>query len=255
MKFFHRVPLVLLPGTGCNQLLWRQVLPLLSKHMMPVMPDLLACSSQQAMLQKVNELPFKKFMLMGFSMGGYIAQRFYAMHPERVSHLMLLCTSGEKKNVDASVIEQNLNRLKDKSYLSHMIHPINSKHKEELYAKITTMLDEAGPEAVGKQMHATAHRSAVLDQFPANPVPTLVIGARQDKVISKKHMENVALALKTEVDWLDSGHMLPLESPDELSLIINTWFARQHLMPEHEKKVPGTQVQGLAEEPSSKFTV
>jgi len=28
MKFFHRIPLVLLPGTGCNQLLWRQVLGL-----------------------------------------------------------------------------------------------------------------------------------------------------------------------------------------------------------------------------------
>jgi len=113
MKFFHRIPLVLLPGTGCNQLLWRQVLPLLSKQIMPVMPDLLACASQQAMLQAVNELPFKKFMLMGFSMGGYIAQRFYAMHPERVSHLMLLCTSGEKKKTDASVIEKNLKRLKD----------------------------------------------------------------------------------------------------------------------------------------------
>jgi len=218
---------------------------------MPVMPDLLACASQQAMLHAVNELPFKKFMLMGFSMGGYIAQRFYAMHPERVSHLILLCTSGEKKRTDASVIEKNLKRLNDDSYLSHMIHPVNSKHKQDLYAKITTMLDEAGPEAIGKQMYATAHRSAVLDQFPVNPVPTLVIGARQDKVVSAQHMENLASALKTEVNWLESGHMLPLESPDELSLIINAWFASQNLT--HEKEVSGSPY--LTQEASSKFTL
>gem|GEM_PF-2211899 len=140
---------------------------------------------------------------------------------------------------------------KDESYISHMIHPVNAKHQQDLYAKITTMLDEAGHEAIGKQMHATAHRSAVLDQFPEKLVPTLVVGARQDKVIPAQHMENLATALKTEVNWLESGHMLPLESPDELSLIINAWFARQNLT--HEQEVSDTQ--GLTEEASSKFTI
>ncbi|MDF1683321.1 MAG: alpha/beta hydrolase [Legionellaceae bacterium] len=251
MKFFNRIPLVLLSGTGCNQILWEQLLPLLPNQMMPVMPDLLACGSQEDMLKEVTKLPYKKFILMGFSMGGYIAQRFYAMHPERVSHLMLLCTSGEKKQTDANVIEKNLKRMMNEAYLSHMINPVNSEHKQELCTKIITMLKQAGPEAVGRQMHATAHRRSVLTAFPENPAPTLVIGARQDKLVPAIHMDNLALALKSEVTWVESGHMLPLEAPDELSLIINAWLTSQNVTSKHE--AVGTQ--GSIEELSSKFTL
>ena len=234
MKFFHRNPLVLLPGTGGNALLWRYVLPLLSKQMMPVMPNLLECASQQAMLQKVHEVPHKKFILMGFSMGGYIAQHFYARHPERVSHLILLCTSGEEKLIPASVIENNLKRVQDESYLAHMIHPKSPEHKQELYTALTTMLDQSGTEAIGQQMHAMAHRQSVLKQFPSKPVPTLVIGARQDKVVPTTHIENLALSLNTEVNWFESGHMLPLESPEALCVMINDWLMRQNFTLENE---------------------
>ncbi|MDF1827980.1 MAG: alpha/beta hydrolase [Legionellaceae bacterium] len=231
MKFFRRIPLVLLPGTACNRLLWRQLLPILPKQIQPVMPDLLPCTSQQAMLDVIHQLPYDKFMLMGFSMGGYLAQQFYATHPERVSHLILLCTSGEKKQTPASVIERNLKRVKDEAYLSHLINPKSSEHQQELVAKITTMLDQVGPEAASRQMYATAHRHACLNQFPEKPVPTLVVGAGQDKVIAEQHIRKLAEALNTDVTWVDkSGHMLPLESPDELGCLIKDWFNQQNMM-------------------------
>lgn len=235
MNFFRRIPLVLLPGTACNRLLWRELLPLLPKQIKPVMPDLLPCTSQQAMLDVINQLPYEKFMLMGFSMGGYLAQQFYATHPERVSHLIMLCTSGEKKQVPTSVIERNLKRVKDEAYLSYLVNPKSPEHKQELYTKIIDMLDQVGPETLSRQMHATARRCSFLKQFPEKTVPTLVIGAKQDQVISEQHINKLAAALNTQVTWVDeSGHMLPLESPHELSLLINHWLNQQNMAFEFE---------------------
>lgn len=228
MKFFHRIPLVMLPGMACNQLLWRQVLPLLPKHIKPVMLDLLPCSSQENMLHIMNQLPYDKFILMGFSMGGYLAQHFYAMYPERVSHLILLCTSGEKKHTPTSVIERNLKLMKNEAYLSHLINPDSPEHEQELYAKLITMLDQVGPEAASRQMHIMANRQSFLKQFPTKPVPTLVIGARKDKIISERQISQLASALNADVTWFNkSGHMLPLESPDKLACLINNWLTQQ----------------------------
>lgn len=229
MKFFSRYPLVLLPGTGCNASLWRGVLPLLPKKNAPITPNLFSCASQQAMLQTLNELPYKKFALLGFSMGGYLAQNFYAMHPERVSHLILLCTSGEAKQISSAQIERSLSHLTEEAYLSQMIDTEKTEKKQELYTQLVTMLNEVGPEALKRQMYATQHRYSVLDKFPAKPVPTLVVGARHDKLVPKAHIERLAACLNSNVTWIDSGHMLPLEAPDELGAVLNNWLTNQTL--------------------------
>ena len=250
MKFFSNYPLVLLPGTGCNALLWRRLLPLLPKSITPVILNLLSCTSQQAMLQTINELPYKKFALLGFSMGGYLAQHFYAMHPERVSHLMLLCTSGEKRKTNAAQIQRNLDHLTDESYLSQMIDSTSLEKNQELYTQLITMLNEVGAEVIKRQMHATQQRYSVLDQFPDQPVPTLIVGARYDKLVVQSHTERLASALKSNVTWIDSGHMLPMEAPDELGGLLSHWLNKQslNLFSIRKWRVEGTEnIKGLQE--------
>lgn len=221
------IPLVMLPGMGCNNLLWNRVLPFLPKSIKPVMPNLLACDSEKKMLDSIGQLPFKKFMLLGFSMGGYLAQRFYAENPGRISNLALICTSGETKQTTPAAIERSLQQLASESYLAQMIKTDTpSSQRTELFEQLKIMLTTVGTPAIKRQMLATSHRQSSLQLFgPQPPVPSLVIGGRDDKLVPKQHIERLAHALKTTPVWLDTGHMAPLEAPEELGTVLNDWYS------------------------------
>ena len=231
MKLFklipNKYPLVLLPGTGCNHLLWEKMRPSLSPKYHHILPNLFSCASQDAMLERINAIEYKQFALLGFSMGGYLAQHFYARYPDRVSHLMLICTSGQEKFTSTTQIEKAVSHLTDEAHLAHMIDTSKNKKNKVLYAKLIEMLNQVGPDVVRRQMYATQKRVSVLEKLSSTHVPVLVVGAEQDKLVPKSHSLNLATALGTEVTWINSGHMLPLEAPNELANLLNTWLANQ----------------------------
>ena len=179
------------------------------------------------MLERINAIEYKQFALLGFSMGGYLAQHFYARYPDRVSHLMLICTSGQEKFTSTTQIEKAVSHLTDEAHLAHMIDTSKNKKNKVLYAKLIEMLNQVGPDVVRRQMYATQKRVSVLEKLSSTHVPVLVVGAEQDKLVPKSHSLNLATALGTEVTWINSGHMLPLEAPNELANLLNTWLANQ----------------------------
>jgi pimeloyl-ACP methyl ester carboxylesterase len=173
-------------------------------------------------------------------MGGYLAQQFYAKHHERVSHLILLCTSGEEKKTTSAQIRRSLTHFNDDAYLAPMIDTNDPKKKQAILHRLNTMMEEVGPEALKRQMYATQHRYSVLDQFPSKPSPTLVVGATNDKLVPKRHIEKLVFALKAEFHWIESGHMLPLEAPDELGDLLKNWLDKQSLRPKDELLLTGS---------------
>jgi pimeloyl-ACP methyl ester carboxylesterase len=114
------IDVVLVHGLGLSSMkTWIKQVPELSKHFRVHTYDVRGFgqtnnpenkfSVQQHaydLFALLNELKLDKVVLIGFSMGGWIAQQFVLDHPEKVSALVLSCTTsglrpeGAKKFVD-----------------------------------------------------------------------------------------------------------------------------------------------------------
>lgn len=95
--------LVLLHGWGLNGAVWEEIIPLLQPHYrlhiidLPgfghsrdaEMPDYTLKTWSEMVLARLPE----KFNLLGWSMGGLIALRMALDHPDRISKLILTCSS------------------------------------------------------------------------------------------------------------------------------------------------------------------
>lgn len=226
-------PLILLPGRGCNDLLWQKILPWFPQSMLPVMPDLFACTSMDDMIDVIAKQPYEKMALLGFSMGGHIAQAFYAKYPERVSHLILICASNtayipnaEEQAERLAIIdayEQNPSLVTSGKYLARFIQP-GLENTDSATQISIAMIKAVGVPTICRQMRATLVRHSYTDTLEQCTIPSLVIGARFDKVVSPASTENLAKALHVQPQWVDCGHMAPLEAPDEVGRILRNWF-------------------------------
>lgn len=227
------VPLVLLPGAACNELLWRGILPFIPSQMKPHIVDLLPYESKTDMLEAIYRLPYKKFALLGFSMGGYLAQEFYVTYPERVNQLIFICSSGKgydethKKRIQKliSKIEKNEVSIASREYISLFID--SERETEGSISILQNMLEAAGSVRICREMNATLERVNHYDALQKLSVPSLVVGALKDKLVSTLEVKELAQALSSPVHWLDCGHMAPLEAPCELGAILNQWFISQ----------------------------
>jgi pimeloyl-ACP methyl ester carboxylesterase len=251
-RTYPHTPLVLLPGTGCNARLWQDVLPFIPKSVTPITIDLLACRSKNEMLEAIYKQPYRKFALLGFSMGGYLAQEFYAKYPERISQLLLMCCSGEgydqayKAKIRSLILKFETNQLTPTAldYLAKFIyqHHPNSQHVTNI---LHLMLKDAGTEKICRQMRATLDRINYSHIFQQKSgVPCLVIGSRFDKIVPPLQIEKLAQTFNTTIKWVECGHMAPLEAPTAIGSILNSWITQQQAnqahLPEndHDKKSP-----------------
>lgn len=94
------LPLVLLHGWGSDSRVWEAVIPRLQQHFdvqtldLPGFGESPACSTwQQALDGLVRTLP-GRVILAGWSLGGMLAVRYAATHPQRVERLITVATNA-----------------------------------------------------------------------------------------------------------------------------------------------------------------
>ena len=85
-------PIVFLPGTLCDERVWHHQTAVFQNSFVV---NLRVQESLDEMLDSVANVPFKLFILVGFSMGGYVAQEFTLRFPDRVKKLILIGSSCE----------------------------------------------------------------------------------------------------------------------------------------------------------------
>ena len=101
------VPLVLLPGLGCDCRVWGGVRNRLARVYRVIMPDIRGMGRSEYdgkpftieqmaadMAEFIKLLDISKAVVCGHSMGGQVALQFSADYPELVSHLVLTCTDA-----------------------------------------------------------------------------------------------------------------------------------------------------------------
>ncbi len=222
--------MILLPGTLCDERLFT--------HFIKAFPqtqviNLRSQKSVEEMLSSVEQVTRERFVLVGFSMGGYIAQEFVLRHPRRVKALILIGSSIEgypepEKEVVLKylpMIQKGLFKGVTDKRLQQFLHP-QAYAQREIRDLVQAMAGPDASEVYYRQLCATLVRRDLTHAVSELNCPTLLVGGREDQIVSAESLERSARAfLLAELRIIEAcGHFVPLEKPEELHSIIHEFL-------------------------------
>lgn len=243
------VPLVLISGLGYSLWQWHLMVPYLEKHFQVItldnrgvgQTDKPAGPYTASMLAKdtlglLDVLGVDKAVVMGHSMGGFIAQAMVLEYPERVSKLILASTNfggprhvpvtAEAMAVLSDVTSDPMTRLRNGIIVSTA--PGFAERQPELIQawldwRVANPLDLAGYQsqmAIG--LGLMAEDAAFESKLPNVSAPTLILFGEYDKVVPPANADLLAKQLKGSQTRIlpDAGHFFPLEVPEEASQVV-----------------------------------
>lgn len=125
------MPIVLIHGLGNTAEVWASLFPLLSSDFLVYAPDLpgfgLTPLAKEGVMIRTHVLYLERFLdalgyprviLLGNSLGGWIATQFAATYPQRVEHLFLLNSAGLRREqttspyaIDRSSAQRTMDRI------------------------------------------------------------------------------------------------------------------------------------------------
>jgi pimeloyl-ACP methyl ester carboxylesterase len=223
-------PFVLLPGFLCDERLWSNQVAALSPHAPVSTVDFRHCKSLDEMVSKIERVTrSEKVNLVGFSMGGYLAQCFTSRFPDRIATLTIIASTGNplsefevrlRTRMESLLSNSRYRGISDKELMRYV-------HSETLQNKsitdlIQTMSADNTSEMYLNQMRATLHRETYKGFLRALPNPITLIGGVDDQIAPKAELEQFHHEVPHSKLYLFSqcGHYIPLEKPDSLNSII-----------------------------------
>jgi pimeloyl-ACP methyl ester carboxylesterase len=178
-------------------------------------------------------------VLVGHSMGGFIALESYARHPEVIKALVLCFTSAAFGGASGDFAKQ---------FVAERLAPLDAgKSMAEMAAKLMpamagTKSDPAGlalAQRVMARIAPATYRKAValLTTFdrrallPTIKVPTLLVAGSDDRTAPASVMERMAAKIPgAEYVLLEGcGHLGPVDQPDEFNRALENFLARHAL--------------------------
>ena len=227
--------LVLLPGFMCDQDLWTDMVPDLATvgrlHFGNVYED----DTLEGMARRVLDHAPDAFVLVGFSMGGFVARVLTLMAPERVRGVAFVASSARGYSAEETARRKAGYRPGDRpprapgAVTTAMgLHP-DREADPVLLDRLRDMQRRLGPE-VRKRQAALVRNDGYAD-LERIACPALVIACRQDRLRTLAETERMARHLphaRFEV-LEDCGHMAPLERPRDLAALLTGWIKREGL--------------------------
>ena len=223
--------LVLLPGFMCDADLWTDMVPDLERIGHLHYGDVYQNDTLEGMAHRVLAEAPEKFVLVGFSMGGFVARVLTLMAPERVTGVAFVATSAREYTKEERERRQQgfLPGNRPKANGNALgLHPDRDRDPV-LLDRLRGMQKRLGPE-VRKRQSALIRKDGYAD-LQRITCPAVVIACRQDRLRTFAETERMAENLpqaRFEVIE-DCGHMAPLEKPHAFAALLAAWVARDQL--------------------------
>ncbi|MGZ5182915.1 MAG: alpha/beta fold hydrolase [Ramlibacter sp.] len=225
--------ILLVPGFMADETLWRDLEAPLARFAPIHHADLRHDSSIEAMARRALQSAPPSFLLVGFSMGGYVARDIARLAPERVRALALIATStrpdtpalqrrkGAIGNAAPSIAFSGLSR----TAVATSLHP-KDRDNEALIERVRGMGMRLGGEVFRRQ--SMLERPGDLDRLQEIRCPTLVVAASHDQLRSLEEARELQQGIPGATFELieDSGHMIPIEAPERLAGVIVPWLSQ-----------------------------
>jgi 3-oxoadipate enol-lactonase len=192
-----------------------------------------------ALVRLIDRLDDGPMVLVGHSMGGFVAQETYARSPAHVKGLALCFTSaafgGSGSAFAREFIEARLRPLDEGKTMAD----IAAKLMPAMRGEQSDAGGLAHAERIMSRVPPGTYRKAVAmlttfdrrEQLPRISVPTLVVAGSDDKVAPAAVMERMAAKIPgaEHVVLKGCGHLGPMDQPNEFNAALLAFLQRHRL--------------------------
>lgn len=250
----HGQPILLVHGFPLDHTMWNPQIDALAPRHRVIAPDLRGFG--QSPLGEIDEsrgVSMEQYaddlaelldelqvsdpvVLMGLSMGGYIAWQFVRKYQDRVRALVQLDTRALADNDEAragrlkmaeNVAEWGSGRVAEMMG-PRLFSPRSFQRLPQVIEAVRRVVEGTPPEAIAAAQRGMAARPDVTGMLSTIRVPTLIIVGDQDAISPPAEMQAIATAIPSAefVVIPDSGHMTTLEQPTAVTSAIEKFIAR-----------------------------
>ena len=221
----------LLPGTMCDERLWRFLqseFNHISSAQYTFRPLTIGkhSSIDEIITDIKQQITTDKILLLGFSLGGYLACAFALKYPSMISQLFIVasmpCELPEREVRERIRTVAWIHRQGYLGIPTKRIHALldeSAKNNDDIIALIKAMDLSLGKNTLLHQLTTTTKRENLFDPLKKAPFNKHFLVGRNDKLValaslqaSIKNDESMNLSILE-----NAGHMLPLEKPREMA--------------------------------------
>ncbi|WP_413478774.1 alpha/beta fold hydrolase [Vibrio hibernica] len=224
------LPIVLLPGTLCDEHVWDKVIAELGSAQ-PVITKPLGAHSNwdDELANLVADLP-KEFILVGFSLGGIAALALLDRYPERVKHLVLVASTALADPEESQARRRELLNLAEqngdfKALALMQISPCDQKNLSESGMDFAMeMAERFSVEQYACQTELACSRQDTRETLAQSTLPVDLIYGSEDKACGeKKQLLIKKTCHQAKLHRVEgAGHWLPLSHPERVAAIISS---------------------------------
>jgi 3-oxoadipate enol-lactonase len=236
-------PLVLIMGLSGDLQAWALTAPALSKHFRIITYDNRGAGRTSApdkpyaiagmaddLAALLDELQIPKAHILGFSMGGYIAQEFVLKYPNRVDRLILLATAPSIDGYGKAAVtnwinvrRSNMSREQIVRFTSQFLYSPSLLDDEARYERA---IQNSLNNAYAQQDHAFIRQAQAVLEFNAESrlsgvkSSTLVIAGKEDILVPPRNSEKLAKLIPgAKLEIRDGAHLGAIEFPNEYNAL------------------------------------
>jgi pimeloyl-ACP methyl ester carboxylesterase len=179
----------------------------------------------------------REAVMVGSSMGGYVAMAFLRRHPGRVRALALLATKAGADDAETAAQRQLFAELVlDPASRSRVVSSAIPKllgattraERPGVVERVREIVEAAAAEAIAWSQRAIAARRDSFDVLRAVNVPSVVVAGEEDELIPVAEARQLAEALPQGelITIPGAGHLTPMEAPDIVTATLTDLLRR-----------------------------
>lgn len=217
--------IVLAPGFMTDYDMWSDFVPYLKDYNVMYADFSEGTTLQELAASNLRRCP-ERFILIGFSLGGYISRHMLYQAPDRVEALVLVGTSTRPTvppvtDGPAAKMFRGMSR----SALRRAVH-VDRENDEALIDRLKDMGERLGAEIFGRL--SALERKSDLEAMRSIQCPVLVVTSDQDRLRSMEEATEMAEAANAPLVVLEHcGHMMPMEEPKQLADVVLGWLSKE----------------------------
>lgn len=232
--------IVLLHGFLENQTMWQDLVPELSKKNRVITIDLLGhgeteClgyvhsmeENAEVVKAVLSKLRIRKAVLVGHSMGGYVALAFAELFPEKMKGLVLLNSTSKEDSEEKKQNRDRAIKAVKKEYetfirlsIANLFNPDNRVRLQEEIENVKIQALKTPLQGIVASLEGMKIRKDRVFVLQTTNFPKLLILGKKDGVLNYednlKQLENTDVQLVSFPD----GHMSQIENREELKTVL-----------------------------------